>query len=100
MRGGKILLDSTGLAPTPSRTVHGRWTLGRSAHGPELAPLQQPTPRALSASRCGDGGDRYDYVFWPQFVHKRKAVYEVFGKLRARSNSERTVMQQRWKRRE
>jgi hypothetical protein len=54
----------------------------------------------LSASRCGDGGDRYDYVFWPQFVHKRKAVYEVFGKLRARLNSERTVMQQRWKRRE
>jgi hypothetical protein len=42
----------------------------------------------------------YDYLTSPQFAHKLKAVYEVFGKLRDELNAERTSMLQRWKRRE
>ena len=42
----------------------------------------------------------YDYLTSPQFAHKLKAVYEVFGRLREELHAERTAMQQRWKRRE
>jgi hypothetical protein len=42
----------------------------------------------------------YDYLTSPQFAHKLRAVYEAFKKMREELDSERTVMQQRWKRRE
>jgi hypothetical protein len=56
--------------------------------------------RVASANKGEKMEAVYDYLTSPQFAHKLKAVYEVFGKLRAELNSERTVMQQRWKRRE
>jgi hypothetical protein len=42
----------------------------------------------------------YDYLTSPQFAHKLRAVYDAFKKMREELESERTVMQQRWKRRE
>jgi hypothetical protein len=42
----------------------------------------------------------YDYLTSPQFAHKLRAVYEVFGKLREELDAERSSMLQRWKRRE
>jgi hypothetical protein len=42
----------------------------------------------------------YDYLTSPQFSHKLRAVYDAFKKMREELESERTVMQQRWKRRE
>ena len=42
----------------------------------------------------------YDYLTAPQFAHKLRAVYDAFRKMREELESERTTMQQRWKRRE
>ncbi len=42
----------------------------------------------------------YDYLTAPQFAHKLRAVYDAFRKMRDELESERTTMQQRWKRRE
>ncbi|HET7203269.1 MAG TPA: DUF2130 domain-containing protein [Steroidobacteraceae bacterium] len=42
----------------------------------------------------------YDYLTSPQFAHKLRAVYDAFKKMREELESERTTMQQRWKRRE
>jgi hypothetical protein len=42
----------------------------------------------------------YDYLTSPQFAHKLRAVYDAFRKMREELESERTTMQQRWKRRE
>ena len=42
----------------------------------------------------------YDYLTSPQFAHKLRAVYDAFKKMREELESERTVMQQRWRRRE
>ncbi|HWJ07142.1 MAG TPA: DUF2130 domain-containing protein [Steroidobacteraceae bacterium] len=42
----------------------------------------------------------YDYLTSPQFAHKLRAVYDSFKKMREELDSERTTLQQRWKRRE
>jgi hypothetical protein len=42
----------------------------------------------------------YDYLTSPQFAHKLRAVYDSFKQMRLELESERTTMQQRWKRRE
>jgi hypothetical protein len=42
----------------------------------------------------------YDYLTSPQFAHKLRAVYDAFKKMREELEGERTVMQQRWRRRE
>jgi hypothetical protein len=55
----------------------------------------------LAAANKGESMEAvYDYLTSPQFAHKLRAVYEVFGKLRDELNAERTAMLQRWKRRE
>ena len=42
----------------------------------------------------------YDYVTSPQFVHKLKAVYAAFGRMREELEQEKNVTLQRWARRD
>ena len=63
--------------------------------------LIEPYKARLASANKGEKMEAvYDYLTSPQFAHKLKAVYEVFGKLREELHAERTAMQQRWKRRE
>jgi len=55
----------------------------------------------LAAANKGEKMEAiYDYLTAPQFAHKLRAVYDAFKKMREELDSERTTMQQRWKRRE
>ena len=55
----------------------------------------------LAAANKGEKMEAvYDYLTSPQFAHKLRAVYDSFKKMRDELDSERTTMQQRWKRRE
>ncbi len=62
--------------------------------------LEAHKARAANANKGEKMEAVYDYLTSPQFAHKLKAVYDVFGKLREEMNAERTSMLQRWKRRE
>ncbi|MGC1456773.1 MAG: DUF2130 domain-containing protein [Steroidobacteraceae bacterium] len=56
--------------------------------------------RLISAGKGEKMEAVYDYLTSPQFAHKLKAVYGAFQKMREELESERSVTQQRWARRE
>jgi hypothetical protein len=56
--------------------------------------------RLISAGKGEKMEAVYDYLTSPQFAHKLKAVYSAFQKMREELESERSVTQQRWARRE
>ena len=56
--------------------------------------------RVVAANKGENMEAVYDYLTSPQFAHKLRAVYDAFRRMRDELNSERTTMQQRWKRRE
>jgi hypothetical protein len=83
----------------------GVWLTSAAAAIPMAAVLREGLLEAHKARvAVANKGEKmeavYDYLTSPQFAHKLKAVYEVFGKLRDELHAERTAMQQRWKRRE
>jgi len=83
----------------------GVWLTSAAAAIPMAAVLREGLLEAHKARvAVANKGEKmeavYDYLTSPQFAHKLKAVYEVFGRLREELHAERTAMQQRWKRRE
>lgn len=56
--------------------------------------------RLISAGKGEKMEAVYDYLTSPQFAQKLKAVYGAFQKMREELESERSVTQQRWARRE
>jgi len=56
--------------------------------------------RVVAANKGENMEAVYDYLTSPQFAHKLRAVYDAFGRMRTELESERTTMQQRWRRRE
>jgi hypothetical protein len=56
--------------------------------------------RVVAANKGENMEAVYDYLTSPQFAHKLRAVYDAFCRMRTELESERTTMQQRWKRRE
>jgi hypothetical protein len=56
--------------------------------------------RVVAANKGESMEAVYDYLTSPQFAHKLRAIYDAFCRMRAELESERTTMQQRWKRRE
>lgn len=62
--------------------------------------LEVHKQRLISAGKGEKMEAVYDYLTSPQFAHKLKAVYGAFQKMREELESERSVTQQRWARRE
>jgi hypothetical protein len=62
--------------------------------------LEAYKARVVAANKGQNMEAVYDYLTSPQFAHKLRAVYDAFCRMRAELESERTTMQQRWKRRE
>ena len=56
--------------------------------------------RLISAGKGEKMEAVYDYLTSPQFAQKLKAIYGAFQKMREELDSERSVTQQRWARRE
>ncbi|HXN10917.1 MAG TPA: DUF2130 domain-containing protein [Steroidobacteraceae bacterium] len=56
--------------------------------------------RAVSAGKGEKMEALYDYLTSAQFAHKLRAVYDMFRKMREELESEKSVTQQRWARRE
>jgi len=89
----------------PFGLYEGVWVASAAAAIPMAAVLREGLleahkARVASANKGEKMEAVYDYLTSPQFAHKLKAVYEVFGKLRAELESERTQVLQRLKRRE
>lgn len=104
-----VIVTTSFPSDWPARQLFGLyegvWLTSAAAAIPMAAVLREGLLEAHKARvAVANKGEKmeavYDYLTSPQFAHKLKAVYEVFGRLREELHAERTAMQQRWKRRE
>jgi len=104
-----VIVTTSFPSDWPARRLFGLyegvWLTSAAAAIPMAAVLREGLLEAHKARvAVANKGEKmeavYDYLTSPQFAHKLKAVYEVFGRLREELHAERTAMQQRWKRRE